>query len=168
MATFDEQVLRAWEEWEALTGAEANNPDDFIAWAIENKKLFPRFQDVRRMLRKQVTTVLRQAVRRDEAGFTYRAKQCVLIIEEGNQYRLWFDTDRGGTTNLRQKVTRQRRDGIASDVYRAICDVEHMNKTFPDDPELRFLLDFTEDVAEKRAAELLDNDKDDDDKDEAA
>ena len=38
--------------------------------------------------------------------------------------------------SLRQKATRQRRDGIASDVYRAICDMVHMNKTFPDDPQL--------------------------------
>jgi hypothetical protein len=38
--------------------------------------------------------------------------------------------------SLRQKATRQPRDGIASDVYRAICDMEYMNKTFPDDPQL--------------------------------
>jgi len=38
--------------------------------------------------------------------------------------------------SLRQKATRQRRDGIASDVYRAICDMVHMNKTFPNDPQL--------------------------------
>jgi len=167
MATFDEQVLRLWDEWESLTGADANNPDDFIAWAVENKRLFPRLQDVQRILRKQVTTVLRQAVRQDDGGFTYRAKQCVLIIEEGNQYRLWFDTDRGGTTNLRQKATRQRRDGIASDVYKAVCDVDHMNNTFRNDPRLKFLMDFSEDVAEKRAAELAARDEDDDDSEAA-
>jgi hypothetical protein len=73
---------------------------------------------------------------------------------------LWFDTDKGG--NLRQKATRQRRDGIASDVHRAVCDVEHINKTFPDDPQLNFLTDFSEDCAERRATELLDRDNDDD------
>src|SRR5438132_1071329 len=96
MANRDEQILRIWDEWEETTGAEANNPDDFVTWAMENKKLLPHIQDVRRLLRKQVTTVLRQAMRRDEAGFSYRAKQCVLIAEEGAQYRLWFDTDKGG------------------------------------------------------------------------
>lgn len=167
MANFSEQILRAWDEWEATTGADANNPDDFIAWAIENKRLVPRLQDFRRLFRKDVTAALRQAVRIDEAGFSYRAKQCVLISEQGAQYRLWFDTDKGGTPNLRQKAVRQRRDGIASDVYRAVCDVEHMNKAFPADPQLSFLADFAEDVAEKRAEELLERDKDEEDDDAA-
>jgi len=94
---------------------------------------------MRRLFRKKVTSVLRQATRRDEAGFSYRAKQCVTILEEGLQLRLWFDTDKGGTPNLRQKAVRQRRDAIAADVYRAVCDVEHMNKTFPCEPQLNFL-----------------------------
>ena len=159
MANYNEQVMRAWDEWEAITGAEANNPDDFIAWAMENRKLSPRPQDITRLLRKQVTTALRQAMRTDERGITYRAKQCVMISEEGAQMRLWFDTDKSGTANLRQKAVRQRREGIANDVYRAMCDVEHMNQVFPDDPQLNFFLDFHDDYAERKAAELLDRDK---------
>ena len=155
MAKFDEQVLQAWEEWEELTGAEANDPDDFVVWAMENKRLLPRMKDIRRVLRQQVTTVLRQALRRNPTGFAYRAKQCVLIKDGENEHRLWFDTDRGGTPNLRQKATRQRRDGIASDVYRAVCDVDHMNSAFAADPRLTFPTDFTDDVAEKRAADLF-------------
>jgi hypothetical protein len=156
MANFDEQVLRAWDEFEESTAADAINPDDFLSWALENKKLAPRPQDLRKVLRKQVTNVLRQAVRKDEAGFTYRAKQCVTIIEEGVQLRLWFDTDTGGTSNLRQKAVRQRRDAIANDVYRAVCDVDHMNRVFPDD-QLSFLRDFDDDVEERRAADLIDD-----------
>lgn len=162
MANFNEQILRAWNEWEQTTGAEANNPDDFVIWAMENKKLLPHLPDIRRLLRKQVTTAPRQASRVDDAGFSYRAKQCVMVLEEQLLLRLWFDTDKGGTTNLRQKAVRQRRDGIASDVYRTVCDVEHMNKAFPDDPQLSFIKDFSEDFAERRAAELLGRDKDDD------
>jgi hypothetical protein len=160
MTNFNEQILRVWDEWEQTTGAEANNPDDFIAWAIDNKKLLPHMQDIRKLLRKQVTAALRQALRTDDGGFSYRAKQCVLIIEEGLQLRLWFDTDKGGTPNLRQKAVRQRREGVASDVYRALCDVEHMNSTFPNDTQLSFLTDFSEDCAERRAADLLEYDND--------
>jgi hypothetical protein len=84
------------------------------------------------------------------------------MISEGDlQYRLWFDTDKGGTPGLRQKANRQRRDAIASDVYRGLCDAEHMNKVFPDDPQLSFLPDFSDDCAELRALELLDHDNDD-------
>ena len=154
MATFDDQVLRAWDEWEETTGADANNPDDFVIWAMANKKLMPRPQELRRLLRKQVTNVLRQIMRRDENGITYRAKQSVVISEQGVQIPLWFDMDKGGTPNLRQKAIRQRRDGIANDVYRAKCDVDHMRTTFPGE-QLSFHLDFTDDCAEKRAAEML-------------
>lgn len=161
MATFDEQILRAWDEWEETTRAEANNPDDFLLWAMEHKKLVPRLQDLKKIFRKQITSALRTAMRRDPDGFSYRAKQCVAISEGSMQLRLWFDTDKGGTPNLRQKAVRQRRDGIASDVYRAVCDAEHMNKVFPDDPQLNFLTDFSDDIAERRAADLLDDDKDD-------
>lgn len=160
MANFNEQVLQAWDEWEASTGADANNPDDFVAWALENNKLRPYMSDIRKLLRKQVTSALRQAIRLDKAGFSYRAKQCVLIEEDGLQLRMWFDTDKGGTALLRQKANRQRRDAIASDVYRAVCDAEHMTKKFPQEPPLLFPTDFTEDSAEKRAAELLERDKD--------
>src|ERR1700724_3112459 len=32
MAKLNEQILRVWDEWEETTGADANNPDDFVAW----------------------------------------------------------------------------------------------------------------------------------------
>jgi hypothetical protein len=162
MASLNEQILRIWDEWEETTGAEANNPDDFLAWAIESKKLLPHMHDIRKLLRRQVTAALRQAIRIDDAGFTYRAKQCVTVLEGPVQLRLWFDTDKGGTSNLRQKAVRQRRDAIASDVYRAVCDVEHMNKAFPSDPQLNFLTDFGEDYAERRVAELIQRDSEED------
>jgi hypothetical protein len=161
MANLNEQILRVWDEWEESTGEDANNPDDFVVWAMENKKLLPRPQDLIKLLRKQVTGALRQAMRTDEDGITYRAKQCVLISEQGAQLRLWFDTDKGGTPTLRQKAVRQRRDAVANDVYRGLCDTEHMNKVFPDDPQLTFHLDFTDDCAERRAADLLDRDDED-------
>jgi hypothetical protein len=167
MSHFNEQVLQAWDEWEASTGADANNPDDFVAWAMDNRKVSPQMQDIRRVLRKQVTTALRQASRVDPDGFSYRAKQCVTISEQGLQLRLWFDTDRGGTPNLRQKAVRQRRDAIVSDVYSAVCDVEHMRKTFPDDPQLNFFTDFSDDCAERRAIDLAKRDQDDDESDAA-
>jgi hypothetical protein len=50
---------------------------------------------------------------------------------------------------------RQRREAIAHDVYRGYCDTERMNKVFKDDPQLNFFTDFTEDVAELRAADNL-------------
>ena len=51
---------------------------------------------------------------------------------------------------MRQRSVRQRREAIAHHVYRGVCDVERMNKVFSDEPQLNFLTDFTDDVAELR------------------
>ncbi len=161
MANFNEQVLRVWDEWEAHTGKDANDPTDFVSWAMAHKKLAPYPQDIVRLLRKQVTTALRQAMRTDQNGITYRAKQCYVTTDNGHQIPLWFDTDHGGTPQLRQKAMRQRRDRVADKVYRALCDADHMNFQFPKDPQLNFFTDFTEDCAERRAADLMDDDEDD-------
>ena len=161
MATYNEQLLRIWEEWEETTGEDANNPNDFIDWAVSMGRLTPRPEDIRKIFRRQLSTALRQAMRVDEEETTYRAKQCVSIIENGDQRTLWFDVDRGGTPQLRQKAARQRRDSIANDVYRAMCDVKHMNFAYPDDKPIQFELDFTEDYEERKALEALEREEKD-------
>lgn len=155
MANFNEQLLRTWNEWEDSTGQDANNPDDFIDWAVANRKWAPRPEDIRKLFRRQLSTVLRQAMRVDEAGTIYRAKQCVSIMDGGAQRTLWFDVDKGGTPQLRQKAARQRRDSISNDIFRAKSDVDHMNFAYPDDEPIQFELDFTEDFEERKALELL-------------
>ncbi|MGC6331565.1 hypothetical protein [Rhizorhabdus sp. FW153] len=155
MADYNEQLLRHWDQWEEETGQDSGDPNDFIDWAMAHGKLGLRPQDVRQILRKQVTQALRQAKRYDEEGsFTYRAKQCVTLFNaNGVGVKHYFDIDHGGTPTKRQMSIRQRREAIAHDVYRAVCDVERMNKNFPSDLQLAFHLEFQDDVAEHRAAE---------------
>jgi hypothetical protein len=161
MANFNEQVLRYWDEWAEQTGQESGDPGDFTEWALSNGKLVPRPQDVRAMLRKQVTQALRQAKRYDESGaFTYRAKQSVTLFEGDAAIKHYFDTDAGGTPLLRKKSVHQRREAIAHDVYRAVCDTERMRKVH-NEPELRLFPDFTDDVEELRAADAIARDRDD-------
>ena len=166
MSKYNELVLRAWDDWEQETGAESGSPDDFIAWASRNGRLAPQPRDVNKILRRQVTTALRQAVRVDDNGITYRAKQSVTLFDDGAVMRRFFDTDTGGTTTLRQKSVKQRREAVANHVYRAVCDVDHMNSVFPSDPQLSFFADFHDDVAEKRAADLAKKADDDDEEDD--
>lgn len=153
MANFNEQVVSAWDEWMGETGLDAGNPDDFVAWARENRRLAPSPQDLTKLLRKRVTQALRIATRVNDHGIAYRAKQSVINFESGQPVVLWFDTDRGGTPGLRGKAIRQRRDGIANDVYRAKCDVDHMNERHGESHQ--FEMDFAEDFAERRAAEIM-------------
>lgn len=159
MANYNEQVIRAWDEWEDQTGDEANDPDDFIDWAIANNRLYTPLEDVRKIHRRRVSEALRQVHRVNEEGTTYRAKQCVTIIEEGRQRTLVFDVDKNGTPQLRRKAVRQRRDAIANDVYRAMSDVTHINFAYPHDEPIQFELDFTEDYEERKALERMERDR---------
>ena len=94
MAKYNEQVIRLWDEWIEETGKESGDPELFVEWARKNGKLAPQPQDINKMLRKQVTQALRQAKRYDEdGGFTYRAKQCVTLFENGLAVKHYFDTD---------------------------------------------------------------------------
>lgn len=163
-AKYNEHVDRLWDEWIAETGQESGDPSDFIDWALAGKRLALRPQDMKQLLRKQVTQALRQSRRYDEAGrFTYRAKQSVMIFGEGGlPTKHYFDTDAGGTQTLRQKSVRQRREAIANDVYRAVCDVERMNTNFPDEPQLNLFPDFSDDILELRAAEQASFEDDED------
>jgi hypothetical protein len=161
MSYWARKVHEFWDEWISLTGQESGNPDDFVEWALAAKRLEPSPQDMKQLLRRQVTQALRQAKRYDEeGGFTYRAKQSVTLFSGDAAIKHYFDTDTGGTATLRQRSTKQRREAIAHDVYRAVCDVERMNKVFTTEPQLRFHPNFTDDVAELRAAEGLDHDED--------
>ncbi len=151
----NEAIAEAWDEWESSTGKDANNPNDFVDWAIENRKLAFRPEDVKKIYRRRVTDALRQVIKVNPEGTAYRAKQCVTLVDGGQQMSLWFDVDKGGTASLRKKAVRQRREAIANDVYRAKSDVDHMNFAYPDDDPIQFEMDFTEDYEERKAFELL-------------
>lgn len=162
MADYNEQVNSLWDEWIAETGQTSGDPGEFVEWATAKRRLALRPQDVKQVLRKQVTRALREAKRFNvEGGFHYRSKQSVTLFEDGLPTKHYFDTDHGGSPTLRQKATRQRREAIAHDVYRAVCDVEHMNSAFPEDPQLNFFQDFSDDVIELRAQENSKNNPDD-------
>ena len=67
MVNYNEQIVLLWQEWEAGTGQNSGDPNNFVEWAVANKKLAPYPQDVKKMLRRQVTQSLRQARRREGA-----------------------------------------------------------------------------------------------------
>ena len=160
MANFNEQVFRAWNEYEEEAGHNVN-PDEFIEWAMQNGKLAPKPEDIRKQLKRRVMTSIRQKRLVDDDGVEYRAKQCVIQWDEDLQQHLplWFDTDKGGTPQLRQKAAKQRRDGIFDDIYRAASDIVHMNKVHNEN--VQFVMDFSEDYLDRKAADALDDaDKD--------
>lgn len=60
MANYNEQVMLAVAQFTEETGQNAINPDDFITWALANGKLSPQPEDVRKLMKRRVTTAMRQ------------------------------------------------------------------------------------------------------------
>ena len=100
MANFNEQVIRAVEEFTYETGQNAITTDDFLTWALANGRISPHPEDVRKLLKRRVTTAMRQKRLIDEDGVEYRSMQCAITWDEksGEQIPLWFNTDTGGTS----------------------------------------------------------------------
>ena len=61
MSYYTDKVNELWDEWIALTRQESGDPAEFIDWAVTSKRLALRPQDMKQLLRKQVTQALRQA-----------------------------------------------------------------------------------------------------------
>jgi hypothetical protein len=158
MASYNEQIQRLWERYEAETGQSAIDPDAFLQWAIDNRLWLPRPKDVRRQMRSDLSDALRQAMRTDDGGITYRAKQYIRSSEDGEQMELWFDTDKA-TRTLMHKAVQQRRQGIVQVAHRTKCDVDHYNTTHPTETPIPLELDFTDDVAEIETAERMEREK---------
>ena len=123
MANFNEQLIRVLEEYEAIIGNNAVNPDDLITWALENQKWRPRPQDVRKIMRKELGAAVSQLRKIDENGIEYRAKQVVKLLEDGEQITMIFDVDNGGTDKLRRLASRQRRDSIVADIFLSLIHI---------------------------------------------
>ena len=60
---------------------------------------------------------------------------------------LVFDSDKA-TYNLQSKASAQQRKAIVNDIYRAKSNADHFNNTHPEEKQIKFVLDFTDDVAE--------------------
>jgi hypothetical protein len=158
MATYEEQLVKLWEEYEASTEQELNDPDHFANWAISSGRWRPRPKDIRKQLRADLTTALRNVQRTDPDGITYRAKRCVRIEDEGIEMSLWFDTDKA-TRSVMQKSVAQQRKGLVDNAFRLKCDVDHFNNaSCPDDP-IQLVLDLTDDVAELEHADREERDE---------
>jgi len=152
MATYDDQLVAMWEEYEASTEQELNDPDHFADWAISSGRWTPRPKDIRKQLRADLTDALRNVLRTDPDGITYRAKRCVKIADEGIEMSLWFDTDKA-TRSVMQKSVAQQRKGLVDNAFRLKCDVDHFNTASSPENPIQLVLDLTDDVAELEVVE---------------
>jgi len=152
VATYAEQMQQIFSRYQAEFGEEPADPHDVAEWAIRNGQWQPRPSDIRDRFAKDLSDALRQEFRTDTKGRNYRAKHAVRLKKNGKQMSLWADIDSAPRRHM-EKAFGQRRRQIVGDCYQLRQDVDHYNDTNPETEGLQLILDFTDDVEEKMAAD---------------
>lgn len=126
--------------------------DEVAEWALEKGLFRPAPMDVRKMCREVIAEGAR-AQKRFDGKRWYRAKHSVRTNVGGVQLNLWADIDKNASHSFMSKSIGQRRRSIADDCFSVKMDADHYSEAHPEYPPIQPVLDFTDDVAEREAAE---------------
>lgn len=151
MATYDEQMLRIFDRYNAEIDPDPVSLEEVAMWAIDQGLYRPAPRDIAKLCREALADSLRQEKRTDEKGRRYRAKHSVRSNIGGVQMSLWADIDKAPRTFM-EKSFAQRRKSIVDDCFQVKQDVDHYNDANLDETPIQIILDFTDDVSEIEAA----------------
>lgn len=148
--SYKERMQDLWEQYAAEHGEEPSSIADCFEWAIRNGLWRPKPLDVAKIFQREMGDALRQKMRNDASGRTYRAMQCVRQSAGGVQLSLWGDIDKV-SRDFMEKAVQQRRKGLVDDGYKLKQDVDHFNEYRTPEEPISLVLDISEDVAEREA-----------------
>jgi hypothetical protein len=159
MTTKAERRQRVWRQYRAENGADPVTMHELAAWAVKRGlEPAPEPVDPMSQLADEYSKALREEERHDSTtGRTYRANHAVTESRGGKQYTLWGDIDEQPRAFVLKSFT-QRRQQIVGDCLRLTLDCDHFTAARPDEEPIQMPLDFTDDVAERKA--LLSRDDD--------
>ncbi|MDR6530594.1 hypothetical protein J2800_001330 [Caulobacter rhizosphaerae] len=156
MATFKEQSAEILDRYLDEVTNQPVSLDDVADWALGNGLFTPRPQDIRKICRDAIAEGARSQKRFDGKRW-YRAKHAVKTSIGGIQLNLWADIDKNASHSFMSKSISQRRRSIADDCYSLKMDSDHYSEANPQLDPIQPVLDFTDDVAEREAAEMSPN-----------
>jgi hypothetical protein len=155
LSSYDENMLRIWEQYQQEVSPEPTDLRDMGAWARSKGLWSPRPIDVDTGFARDMADVLRKQVRTDEAGRTYRA----FIPAKGKSDNglplfKWADIDVAPRSHVEKGVQGERRQ-IANDCFALAMKIEHYNAKHPDEEALELPFNFEEDIVEMKIARGL-------------
>ena len=144
-------VRRYWEAgqpWPATT-------KQIAAWAIRQELWAPRRDTLINQCAEQLAEAMREEYYVDPQGRTVRTKHAARVMLHGEQLTLWADIRTADPRHMRMAF-QQRRQQIVGDCRQLKNDVDSYNENAKPSKLIQLVLDFTQDVAELEAMELLD------------
>lgn len=156
--SYKENMQSLWVQYADENGEEPSSIADCFQWAMKKGLWHPKPVDVAKIFQREMADALRQKMRTDASGRTYRAMQCVRESKGGVQLVLWGDIDTV-SRDFMEKAVQHRRKGLVDDGYKLKQDVDHFNEYRSPEEPIQLVLDVTEDVAEREAWDGKDDDE---------
>lgn len=127
---------------------------DIAEWAFRQELWRPRRGDMVSMFADQLAEAMREEFYTDPQGRGVRTKHVAQVDRNGKQMHLWGDIRTEGRPFM-VIAFQQRRVRIVGDCKQLKTDVDSYNDNRNPGPAIQLSLDFTRDVAEVEAVDLL-------------
>ena len=148
--TQTEELQRLWREFEDEHDHKAASAREVIDWAVLNRGLrLPRV-DPRDVAAERMSRALREQYATDSKGRRYRVNHAMRVTKNGVQLTIWGILGYAPHIHMQRAFT-QRREQVIGDLVQLAVDVEVYNEKIPEDKHIQLVLDFADDVAERRA-----------------
>lgn len=151
MTTKNEQLQRAWHLFERQNGHLPASAREASIWAVENGLVGLPDVDPFDVLADEMARALREEYATDRLGRRYRVNHAVRVTRRGVQYTMWAMLQAAPRAHM-QRAFMQRREQVIGDLVQLATDVDVYNDANKGAEPIQLVLDFTHDVAERRAA----------------
>lgn len=149
MPTYREQLQRVWHEFEKENGQVPATAREAVQWGVQKRMIEVPEVDPLAKLAEDMSTALREEYATDREGRRYRVNHAVRVMRGGVQHTFWAMMADAPREHM-QKAFIQRREQIVGDCVQLATDVEAYNAMRSEQEPIQMLLDFRDDVEERR------------------
>ncbi|WP_188061996.1 hypothetical protein [Sphingobium sp. KCTC 72723] len=149
MPTYREQLQRVWHEFEKENGQVPATAREAVQWGVQKRMIEVPEVDPLAKLAEDMSTALREEYATDREGRRYRVNHAVRLTRGGVQHTFWAMMADAPREHM-QKAFIQRREQIVGDCVQLSTDVEAYNAMRSEQEPIQMLLDFRDDVEERR------------------
>lgn len=151
MPTETDLMQQLWRVYEHEHDHLPTSAREVVEWAVTNGKLELPTIDPLDVLASRMSRALREEYAVDHVGRRYRLNHAVRITKDGVQNTFWGIMGFAQRSHMEKAFT-QRREQVIGDCLQLQIDVEVYNSKNPLEKPIQLILDFADDVAERRAA----------------
>ncbi len=151
MPTQTDELQALWRRYEHEHNHEPTSAREVVEWAVDQGLLELPIIDPLDVLAGQMSRALREEYATDVEGRRYRKNHAVRVTKNGVQTTFWGIMGFAHRSHM-ERAFNQRREQVIGDCLQLQIDVEAYNAMNPSEKPIQLVLDFTDDVAEKRAA----------------